>query len=366
MKVLISVFGNLYTDQRVEKVCRTLHENTYDVELIGNSWGGLPEMSRPYPFSRIQINSKNLRFAYPEFNWKLYRELLKKADKETILLSNDLDTLLPNYLVSKKLKIPLVFDSHEIFTEMPAIQGRFTQKIWRALEKKILPKVQYMMTESESYASWFRKQYKVSPTVIRNIPRRITTAIEIPENNPKIILYQGVINPSRGISQAILAMKFLENGLFKIAGNGPKFEEYKALVKKENLQEKVHFLGLLHPDELRKVTRTADVGLSIEENNGVSYLYSFPNKVSDYIQSRVPVVMINFPEMQRIKRKFDIGEITESHHPEILAENIQKVLEKGRKAYQPELERASAELCWEKEENKILELFQLVKNENFI
>ena len=49
MKVLVSVFNNLYTDQRVEKVCRTLSEAGYDIELIGNNWGGLPEMQRPYP-----------------------------------------------------------------------------------------------------------------------------------------------------------------------------------------------------------------------------------------------------------------------------------------------------------------------------
>ena len=103
MKVLVSVFNNLYTDQRVEKVCRTLSEAGYDIELIGNNWGGLPEMQRPYPFSRISLKSKSLKLAYPEFNWKLYQELLKKADKNTILLSNDLDTLLANYLVSKKL-----------------------------------------------------------------------------------------------------------------------------------------------------------------------------------------------------------------------------------------------------------------------
>ena len=119
MKVLVSVFNNLSTDQRVEKVCRTLSENGFTIELIGNNWGGLPDLKRDYPVSRIILKSKILRYAYVEFQWKLYKELLKKADQDTILLSNDLDTLLPNYLVSKKLNLPLVYDSHEIFTEMP-------------------------------------------------------------------------------------------------------------------------------------------------------------------------------------------------------------------------------------------------------
>lgn len=96
-------------------------------------------------------------------------------------------------------------------------------------------------------------------------------------------------------------MHHIKNAVLKIAGDGPKKKDFEALVIKENLQDKVIFLGKLKPENLREVTRTADAGFSLEENNGVSYYYSLPNKVCDYIQSRVPLVMINFPEMQRIK-----------------------------------------------------------------
>lgn len=365
MKIIASVFNNLYTDQRVEKVCKTLSEEGYEIELIGNSWEGLPEMTRPYSFSRIPLKSKKLRFAYLEFQVKLYRKLLKNATSENILLANDLDSLWPNYLVSKKLKIPLVFDSHEIFTEMPSLQGRFVKKIWKFLEKKLVPKIKYMMTESESYAQWFEKEYGVKPIVVRNIPKKITEEIVFPENTPKIILYQGAINQSRGLQQAILAMNFLENAIFKIIGDGTKRKEYENFVIKNNLQNKVRFLGKKSPVELRQITKTADVGVSLEENNGVSYLYSLPNKVSDYIQSKVPLVMINFPEMMRIKANFNIGEVVENHEPRNIAEKIETVLKNGRKYYQLDLENAGKVLCWEEEETKIKNLFKKVEAENF-
>lgn len=365
MKVIVSAFSSLYTDQRIEKVCETLHKNGYEIFLIGNDWGGAGEMTRPYPFMRIKQSSTSLKTAYPEFNLKLYKELKKHADKNTILLANDLDALLPNVLLANKLKIPLVFDSHEIYTEMPAIQGKMTQKIWRRLEKKLVPNIRYMMTESFSYAEWFHKRYDVNPVVVRNIPRKITEKIIFPTNNPKILLYQGVINQSRGIRQAILAMHHLEDVIFKIAGDGPKRTEYEELVKQEKLENKVEFLGKLIPTELRKITKTADVAVSIEENGGVSYLYSLPNKVSDCIQARVPLVLINFPEMMRVYNQFKVGEIVENHEPANLAEKIKTVLKNGREYYQPALERAAEELCWEKEEPKILDLFKKVTDENF-
>ncbi|PKF75094.1 glycosyltransferase [Chryseobacterium sp. PMSZPI] len=357
-KIITSAFSNLYTDQRIEKVCRTLYENGYDIELIGNDWKGAEEMQRPYPFSRIHLDSKNLKTGYFEFNWKLYHELKNKADQNTILHANDLDALVSNYLISQKLNIPLVFDSHEIFSEMPAIQGKMSQKVWRYAEKKIVPKLRWMITASKSYADWFHKKYGINPVVVQNAPRKLNFTAEIPENNPKIFLYQGALNPFRGIDKAIMAMHHLEGVIFKIAGDGPRKEEYENLVIRENLQHKVQFLGKLKPEDLRKITVTADVGMSIEENGGDSYLYSLPNKVLDCIQSRVPLILSNLPEMRNIKNQFDVGEIIRDHQPENIAAAVKNVLSKGRKNYQEELEKASNVLCWENEEIKLLQVFQ--------
>ena len=307
----------------------------------------------------------NTPIHYFEFNYKLYHELCRKVTSDTILFANDIDALYPNYLVSKKYNVPLVFDSHEIFTEMPAIQGKLSQKLWRFIEGNLVPKMKYMMTESESYADWFTEKYGVKPVVVRNIPRRIDYISSIPENNPKVILYQGAINPFRGLEEMILAMHEIPTAVLKIAGDGPKKKEYEALVKRENLNDKVLFLGKLEPNKLREVTVSADLGISFEQNGGVSYLYSLPNKVSDYIQARVPIVMINFPEMLRVKNSFNVGEIITDHQPSTMAKGINLALENGRNYYRAELDKAAVELCWENEESKILSLLSKVKSENF-
>jgi len=363
MKVIVSVFNNLYTDQRVEKVCKTLYDSGYQPILIGNNWLGAPKMERPYPFVRISLKSKVLRFAYIEYQRKLYHEIKKNADNKTILLANDLETLMPNYLVSRKLGIPLVFDSHEIFTEMPTIQGRWVKHIWKKIEKTFIPKIKKMIAASESYANWFSKEYGIrKPIVLRNLPRKLEFK-GTKENETKIILYQGWLNYSRGIDKAILAMQSIENAELWIAGGGPLEKEFREIAKKSNVESKIKFLGKLCPEDLRKITPKADVGLSIEENNGLSYYYSLPNKISDYIQSRVPVVVSDFPEMSSIVKTFEVGEITENHSPEHLAEKLKIVLNKGKAAYLHNLNVAADELCWENEEDKILKIFSDCKKE---
>lgn len=363
MKVIVSVFNNLYTDQRVEKVCKTLYENGYEPILIGNSWSGLPLMERPYRFFRITLKSKTLRFAYIEFQRKLYTEILKNADNKTILLANDLETLMPNYLISKKLNIPIIFDSHEIFTEMPTIQGRWVRHVWKKIEKTFVPKIKRMITASNSYANWFVKEYNINkPTVINNLPRKIEFT-GTKENSKKVILYQGWLNYSRGIDKAILAMQSIDNAELWIAGGGPMESEFRKIAEDAKVEDKVKFLGKLCPSDLRKITPKADVGLSIEENKGLSYYYSLPNKISDYIQSRVPVVVSNFPEMTNIVNTFGVGEIIENHSPEHLAEKINLVLKNGKAFYLHNLNVASDELCWENEEDKILKLFSDARKE---
>lgn len=363
MKVIVSVFNNLYTDQRVEKVCKTLSDNGFEPILIGCSWLGLPEMQRPYPFFRIELKSKKLRFAYIEFQRKLYTELMKFADNKTILLANDLETLMPNYLVSRKLNIPIIFDSHEIFTEMPTIQGRWVKHVWKKIEKTFVPKIKRMITASQSYADWFVKEYDINkPLVINNLPRRIEFT-GTGSNKTKIVLYQGWLNYSRGIDKAILAMKYVDNAELWIAGGGPLESEFREIAQQSGVDHKIKFLGKLSPQNLREITPKADVGLSIEENKGLSYYYSLPNKISDYIQSRVPVVVSNFPEMTNIVENFEVGEIITNHSPEHLAEKINLVLANGKAHYLHNLNVAADELCWENQEDKILKLFSDARKE---
>ena len=363
MKVIVSVFNNLYTDQRVEKVCKTLYDNGYEPILIGCNWLGAPEMERPYAFFRIDLKSKILRLAYIEFQRKLYQELIKRADNKTILLANDLETLMPNYLISRKRNIPIIFDSHEIFTEMPTIQGRWVKHVWKKIEKSFVPKISKMITASDSYANWFVKEYKINkPIVVRNLPRKIAFN-GTNENQTKIILYQGWLNYSRGIDKAILAMQSIENAELWIAGGGPMENEFRKIAEDARVEDKVKFLGKLNPADLRKITPKADVGISIEENKGLSYFYSLPNKISDYIQSRVPVVVSDFPEMRNIVKTFEVGEIIENHSPEHLAEKLNIVLKNGKASYLHNLNVAADELCWENEEEKILKLFSEARKE---
>ena len=101
----------------------------------------------------------------------------------------------------------------------------------------------------------------------------------------------------------IEAMTFLDNAIFLIIGSGDIEKNIHKLVKELNLEEKVTFIDRIPPIELQKLTPLADLGLSIEENLGLNYKYALPNKLFDYIQAKIPVLVSNLDEINEKQLK---------------------------------------------------------------
>jgi len=280
-----------------------------------------------------------------------------------IFMANDLDTLPANYLASKVLKRPIVYDSHEYFTEVPELIGRpQVKKIWENIEKKILPHIKYATTVCASISNIYTEKYGIPFRVVRNLPfaSRVVSVTEKPANAEKLILYQGAVNIGRGLEQAILAIKFIKNAMLIIAGDGDIKTDLEQLVKLERLENRVTFTGKLSIEELAKLTPQADLGLSIEEDLGLNYRFALPNKLFDYIQAQVPVLITNLPEMVAIVDKYKVGEITKSLEPEHLAEKMNDALfnVEKRKVWKSNLPFAASELTWENEEIIIQKIFK--------
>ena len=167
-----------------------------------------------------------------------------------MLVANDLDTLPANFLVSRIRRKPLIYDSHEYFTEVPELIGRpVVRAIWTWLERMFVPKVQAAYTVCESIAEVYRDLYKVDFKVVRNLPVCSQTEKQKPQEKvkerPKIILYQGAMNLGRGIEAVIRAMSFVDDAEFWLAGDGDITLQLQEMVYDLELDKKVKFLGRL-------------------------------------------------------------------------------------------------------------------------
>lgn len=368
-KIITSVINNYQGDQRVQKVCNSLLKFGFEVEVVATDLREKPKLNFPYPVHILHLSRQSGIKMYLYFNWKLFHKLLKITKKEDILLANDLDALLPNYLVHKIKGSQLVFDSHEIFSEVPTLYNRpFRKKIWKALEGFIVPKIKHFYTVSDGYADWFEKEYQIRPEIIMNVPVVQSVSdeelkVQLPEIQvgEKILIYQGVLNFSRGIDKMIEAMQFVENAQFWILGFGPKKAEFEALTSRLNLNDKVKFIGQVSPSQLKLITPKADLGLSLEEDYGISYRYALPNKIFDYTHAGIPILGTNLPEIKNTIENYSIGKIIQNHEPQHIAELIQEMLEEGKSPYAENLKKAAEVLNWENEEKKLEKIYSVFK-----
>ena len=153
MKIIFSVINDYVGDQRIQRIAGYLHEQGHEIEIVGRILpDSLPVNHFLYKVTRLNLFFIKGKFFYLEFTIRLFCYLL--FQKTEILVANDLDTLLPNFLISRFKKKKLIYDSHEYFTQVPELIHRpATQKIWLAIERFIFPKLKYVYTVNASIAT---------------------------------------------------------------------------------------------------------------------------------------------------------------------------------------------------------------------
>jgi glycosyltransferase involved in cell wall biosynthesis len=363
-RILIAVTNDLVGDQRIHRIASTLVKNGAEVLVVGRKLPGSPEISgRPYRIHRMRLLFRRGPLFYACFNFRLLIFLLFR--KEDLLVSNDLDTLPASFLASRFKTWPLIYDSHEYFTELPELVGRsFIQGIWRWIEKRILPRIDFASTVSLSVALAYQQHYGVKMEIIRNLPfgnRKEARRPDLLDCGPKkIIIYQGALNVGRGLERMITAMQYLDDFKLQIFGDGDINEQLKKLSKQLRLEDRVYFMGRYPFEELKGYTRQASLGISLEEDIGLNYRYALPNKLFDYIQAGIPVLVSDLPEMKNVVEEYDIGRVVKDPDPELLANQVKEMMNSDelRMRWKKNLRKAADELCWEKEEEKLLDLYR--------
>ncbi|MBI9037773.1 MAG: glycosyltransferase [Bacteroidales bacterium] len=364
-RVIISVTNDLSTDQRVDKVSNTLVKLGWDVTLVGRKKkDSLPLKKRKYKMKRMLLLFQKGPFFYAEYNIRLFLYLL--FHKVDLLVSNDLDTLLANHLANKLKHISLVFDGHEYFPEVPELQNRpKIKKIWLCLEKMLMPNVKTGYTVSDGIADIYNSKYGKDFKVVRNVPFLSKTdsitgppSLKLP-NNKNVILYQGSLNMGRGLELAIEVMQYIDNAILLIIGDGDIKQELIDYSIKLNLQNKIIFTGRIPLEKLKAYTQLGTIGITLEENLGLNYYYSLPNKFFDYIQAGLPVLISPFPETSKIIKKYNIGEAIEKCDVKHVAEKLNELLRNKKKLeeYSSNAKIAAKELCWENEEKILIKVY---------
>lgn len=365
--VIVSVINDLVTDQRVNKSCLTLQKAGFEVLLVGRRQRKSPPMDdRPYKSHRMKLLFEKGPMFYATFNIRLFIFLLfHRCD---CLLSNDLDTLLPNFWISKLKRIPLIYDSHEYFTEVPELVSRpKVQRVWKRIEEYVVPKLPEMITVNQSIADLFHEKYGIKVHIIRNIPmRKMLPApasrqeVGLDPNKHILVLQGSGINIHRGSEELLDAMRYLDDCQLVIIGGGDVLPILKEKVAANHWDDRVKFFPRMPYQQMMAITQLAELGFTLDKDTNLNYRFSLPNKLFDYIQAGVPIIASHLTEIERIITDYNIGTFIDNHEPKTIAATIQNALndEKILSLWKNNLIFAAQNLCWENEEGVLLKIYE--------
>lgn len=330
-RAIVSVTNDLSTDNRVHRTCTVLRELGYEVLLVGRILPGSQLLRRPYATKRIRLLFRKGAAFYAEYNLRLFFLLLfQRAD---LLVANDLDTLLANFLAARLRSRKLVYDSHEYFTEVPELEGRSARRVWLAIERWIFPKLEHVITVNESIAREYKARYGNTVHVVRNIPMFRDLGplpsrkdLDLPAERFMIILQGSGINVQRGGEEAVLAMKELPDALLLIIGGGDAWPVLQRMVKEHTLQDRVRLLPRMPYEHMMQYTRNADLGLSLDKDTNLNYRYSLPNKLFDYFRAHIPALVTDLPEVAAIVRQYGAGIVVPQPDPAIIASEVRALM----------------------------------------
>ena len=376
-RIIFTVTNDLAFDQRMQRICGSLAAAGYAVTLVGRLRNTSPALSQqPYQQVRLRhlIFSKGKLF-YLEFNLRLLFFLLFFPCDA--ICSIDLDTALPGIWVAKLRRKHHVFDAHELFTHVPEVARRKNvQAIWERVQRYTFQHTDSAYTVGRAIAHYFEDHYTTQVSVVRNMPLKSMGSDYSQSsnaNNPfdwlrskRFILYQGALNEGRGLEALIGAMPSIPCELV-LAGEGDLSAALRELVLQAGLNDKVHFLGMIPPQQLPMLTPLAYLGFNVSENVGLSYYLSLNNKFFDYTQALLPSLVNPYPEYTELLAEFQVAQPTEPSVDDIVLQ-ANKILS-NESLYQKmkaACEAAAAQWHWENELPVLLKIYSNLfgNNEN--
>lgn len=372
MHICMVVFGDLSFDFRVYREAVALREVGHTVTIVASDRstdGGqvLPEEWEEFDVRLITVDpTTSLRISYPFF-WLRAGRLLRRVPAD-VFHAHDLDSLWPAAVAARRCRVPLVYDSHELWTEQASLVGRgFIRAFWRWLEGHLISRVDRTIAVSPSIGGILARRYGLDDiTILRNLPpsrppllsNRIRRELALDECCV-ILLYQGGFLTDNGLSEQISAMATVDSAALVLVGSGPVEEQLRRQVVDSELTDRVFFLPRVPFPVLHEYTCSADVGLCLIKPSGNSFYYSLPNKLFEYMQAGLPILASNSPEIRAVVEETGAGEVVDAGDVEAIGQHLRALIADPalRKRYSTASLKAAPSYTWEEEAQQLVALY---------
>lgn len=294
-----------------------------------------------------------LAYLYKSFNWSRAMKATIKSVNPDVVHCHDVLTLPLGAGAKRYTGCRLVYDAHEIYEEVAQNEAE-TAAVYRSLQQRYTPRVDAFITINESIGEFYSSHYQElpKPVIIKNaaIPAnsirydgRLHSAAGLSANQ-RILLYQGGFAPCRGLEVLVDSSAHLgDEWTLVMMGWGSLEEDLRERARgvedsrTDRASPGVSFVPGVEQQDLPNWTAGATVGVIPYEHVGLNHWFCSPNKLWEYPNAAVPMLVSPFPEMAKVVESYGIGwllpePLETSGIARVLAELEDQEIERARAA----------------------------------
>lgn len=279
-----------------------------------------------------------------------------------------LSGLPPSVLAKLLLRVPLVYDAHELETEVDGVGG-LEKRISRVVESLCIRFADHVLVVSDSIADWYAKRYPIPrPTVMRNVPRPTCLpqcggggeSASLRESiclgaEELVLIYIGGLGPGRGIQRLLRVWEQVPEHMHLVfMGSG---------VLEPVIRDASEALGNVHwhppvlPQQVVEYARGADALVYLIPNTCLNHYFCLPNKLFEALHAELPVIISDFPEIAKVVREHDCGWLVPDNDDEVVA-LLRGITREAILAKRAGCRRAAAAFQWDTEAEGMISAYR--------
>jgi glycosyltransferase involved in cell wall biosynthesis len=252
----------------------------------------------------------------------------------------------------------LILNAHEYY---PA---EFEDKQeWKGLGEKYKSvlnscssKIDLIFAVNETIGVRYQKEFKIPFVEITNATDHEADLKPIPVTEPIKIIHHGVALVNRKIEIMIEAvLKSSTSCELHLILVPTEKEYFQKLVSKYNGNKRIIFSDTVAVKQISKHINQFDLGLFYLEPVNYNWKHALPNKLFEFVQARLAVMVSPNPDMKKVVEQYKLGWVTKDFSMDSLVDAINSVSVKKIEYFKNNSQEFSKELSSSKTKQLMLE-----------